>query len=422
MVHKLFEYLDLKKDTKNNRLVVFSDWNTQKETYWNKDALKKAGFIFDRNINSWSISLNDMQKAVDALNNINNTIAAKFKDKGLQDKKKTIIAGLEHLQDWLVNQDIPETKAKELDTKLNQYIEDIANATDDRAAMAELKRFFDFMGRFHNYSFANSMLIYLQKQNATRIAGKGKWFKEFHRKLKQGAIPIFIWCAEVYKYTVSGEEKDDANPGDNTSLDDTVKNGREVERVRFKPCLVFDVSDTEPIDEKGEIPEEPKWHAENIDNPTANVLHQIITKKLQDMGIELTKLQAMRGEGGYSAGGHINISAGSAGLNALQTLVHEWAHELMHQKDSPIKDPKVQIALEKGTITYGELKQLRELQAEAVSAVISKHFGIPTGHQPTYLALWKIKGSDIKNNIEIIRKVANYMIKEINKTAEVIMK
>jgi hypothetical protein len=418
---KLFEYLDLKKDTQNNRLIVFSDWNTQKETYWNKDALSKAGFRFDRNINSWTMPLNDMQKAVDALNNINNQIAAKFKGKGLEDKRKTIIAGLEHFQNWLESQDIPETKAKELDSKLDQYIQDIANATDERAAMAELKRFFDFMEKFHKYSFANTMLIYLQKRDASNVAGKVKWFKQFHRKLKQGAVPIFIWCAEVYKYTVSGEEKTEADPGDNANLDDAVKNSREVQTVRFKPCLVFDVSDTEPIDERGEIPEEPKWHADNIDNPTANVLHQIITKELQDLGVKVTQAQAMRGEGGYSAGGHINISAGSAGINALQTLIHEWAHELMHHRNSPIKDPKVETSLDKGLMTLGELKQLRELQAEAVSAVVSKHFGIPAGHQPTYLALWKVKGSDIKNNVEIIRKVANYMINEIDKTAEKIM-
>jgi hypothetical protein len=87
-------------------------------------------------------------------------------------------------------------------------------------------------------------------------------------------------------------------------------------------------------------------------------------------------------------------------------MIHEIAHELMHWKKSSIY-----------FIDNGEGKsknELQELQAESVSYVVLKHYGIPVAHHATYLALWKANKERIQNNLEIISKVSQFIIDKID--------
>ena len=86
-------------------------------------------------------------------------------------------------------------------------------------------------------------------------------------------------------------------------------------------------------------------------------------------------------------------------------MIHEIAHELMHWKSSSIyyqgDETKYNAAI-------------KELQAESVSYVVLKHYGIPVSHHTTYLALWKANKEKIQKNLEVISKVAEFIIKKID--------
>jgi hypothetical protein len=160
----------------------------------------------------------------------------------------------------------------------------------------------------------------------------------------------------------------------------------------FRAVNVFDISDTEPMDERGDIPDEPQWWGDNTPSETADELFMYASEVASDLGIKVTQSDAKGGEKGFAAGDHINISSDVSGAGRLSTMIHEIAHELMHFKAKSIfyQDDEV-----RGS------SALKELQAESVSYVVLKHYGLPVSHHTTYLALWKANKEKIQSNLEV---------------------
>ena len=398
--HIILENLILKRY--GDKLAVISDASDRKgqsaETFRNKDKLSKAGFKWDSSINSWTISNSQLQKAQEVLQAINKSPISQFIEK------------LEEIPEFIENTD-NLSKKDELSQKIDGYINDLTTAVDDAAASAAIKNFLAFNAKFHGYSFSNTMLIYLQNKNATKVAGFKQWQDKFHRRVKKGAKGISILAP------ISRKEKDDKSdtgadnsvqqtptpvPTDKSDLQDKDK---KKSFMHFMAVTVFDIADTEPIDERGEIPD-VKWHSNDEPNAKADELYECVADLADSMGIKLTQNNASHGEMGYSAGGHINITSNINGVNKASTLVHEIAHELLHHKQSSMFYVGDDVNLS---------KEMKELQAESVSYIVIKHYDLPVEHHSTYLALWKANKDAIKNNLTIIKKTSDFIIKEIDK-------
>jgi hypothetical protein len=253
------------------------------------------------------------------------------------------------------------------------------------------------------------MLIYIQNPNVRKVASKTAWYKK-HRKIKNWKNAITILAPNISK----GDKVDsDIDPILAPMMGDKPKYDKHVSG--FRAVKVFDISDTEPINEKGEVPETPKWHTENEPSETADILFNAVKELATDMGIKVTADISKRGEKGYSAGDHINISSDVEGVGRLSTMIHEMAHELMHRKESSIYF----IDNSKGG---GNPRALKELQAESVSYVVLKHYNIPVKHHSTYLALWKANKEKIQKNLEIISKVSQFIITKIDEEVSVVEK
>jgi len=234
----LLETLTLKKY--ENDLVVVSDLEGRKEqsaeTFRHKNELKKAGFRWDGKLNSWVVSTERFQDAQKTI--------AKINKKPLE----VIISTLDDLPEFVLNAD-NISKKQELAGQIESFVTDLSNEVDEAAASEKVRAFFEFNRRFRNYSIVNTFLIYLQKNNATRVAGFHAWRVKFHRNVKKGAKAISIFAPQTYK-----ERDDKVEDGD---LDAEVRQRRV---TRFIAVNVFDVSDTEPIDASGELPVEPQWY------------------------------------------------------------------------------------------------------------------------------------------------------------------
>jgi hypothetical protein len=327
---------------------------------------------------------------------------------------------------------MPAKTKSELETKIEQYIEDIANATDERAASAEFQKFLDFSHKFHKYSFSNIMLIYLQDPNATQVAGEGKWNKKFHRKVIDKKKAISIWCANKFfktadgklsQYTLDQQNRDNeyvtkVEAGieqiDNTKMN-AIKTRRNIVHVKFDPCVVYDVANTEgePIQDK------PEWEGEYDDRADAKALFTIAKKSLEKMGMRVTQDPATAGEAGWSRKGQINVSQNATGSGAASTIFHEWAHDLLHQSGGKFYNKALDYFQKKGDLNFAMIKQIKEIQAETVSAVLCKHYGLSVEHHPTYMALWQAQGKLsskqlIKENITTITDVSNFIIGQID--------
>jgi hypothetical protein len=380
----LKEDIFLKKDDTNKKIVIFSDKEDKrdrvKETIGLSKEFRKLGFDWKPDLGHW-VGDYDKLEAVNVLIKGHN-------------KLRKIIDDLEMLENFVEETDVEQSKKNLIMDKLDMYINDLANATDQAAMDAAIRNYLTFYSRFHNYSLTNSFLIYLQKKDAKKVAGYNTW-KKNNRGVKKGATAIWIW----FPMQVKADAEVDTTGVDFSQVDDAVKKGQTV--TRFSMGKVYDISDTYPLNEKGEVPETPKWYADNDKNEVADELVIKLKQFAESLNIKVTKDTAKGGEKGFSAGEHINLSSDIEGVAVASVLVHELAHELLHWKTkSPfyIDDPAAQTA------------EMRELQAESVSYAVMKYFELPVTQHPTYLALWKANKEKIMVNLNVIVKCSKFII------------
>lgn len=378
------EDLFLKKNPEDKKIIIFSDKGDKrdrtKETIALAKEFRKLGF-------DWKADLGHWVGDYDKLEAINGLIKSHNKVRG-------IIEDLQQLEEFIEETDVEQSKKNLIMDKLDMYINDLANATDQAAMDAAIRNYLTFYSRFHNYSLTNSFLIWLQKQDAKKVAGYNTW-KKNNRGVKKGATPIWIW----FPMQVKVNAEVDTTGVDFSQVDDAVKAGQTV--TRFSMGKVYDISDTYALNDEGNIPETPKWYAENDKSEVADELIQKLKAFAESLNIKVTKDDSKKGEKGFSAGEHINLSSDIEGVGEASTFVHELAHELLHWKTkSPfyIDDPAVQTA------------EMRELQAESVSYAVMKYFELPVTQHPTYLALWKANKDKIMANLNVIVKCSKFII------------
>lgn len=377
------EALKLQHDKNQNKLIVISDLEgraASQETFRNKAVLKQNGFNW--NGTNWVIDANKLEIAKKTLSLVN--------------KSEYVIDQLEDLEDAVENSTADNKDL--LKAKIDQYIMDLANATDEVALSAEIRRYLTFFSKFHGYSFYNRMLIFIQKPNATKVGSYKLWESKFRRPNPGTAIKVLA---------PAGKPEMTQYDDETTELMGQLGMTNKPQITRFRAVNVFDISDTVAIDERGDVPDSPQWWGENTPSETADILFGAVSEVAVDLGIRVTQSDAQGGEKGYSAGDHINISSDVSGSGRLSTTIHEIGHELMHWKKSSI----YYIDNGQGKESYA----LGELQAESVSYVVLKHYGIPVAHHATYLALWKANKEKIQKNLEIISKVSQFIIDKIDK-------
>ena len=120
-------------------------------------------------------------------------------------------------------------KVKALTDQLKEGVQEVFSS-------GKYTEYLSTLSRFHRYSFRNSMLIYLQNPDATRVAGFNAW-KTLERSVNKGAKGLQILAPSPYKVTVEATHDENGNP-----LPEPVK--KEVQRMAFKVTYVFDISQT----------------------------------------------------------------------------------------------------------------------------------------------------------------------------------
>ena len=240
-----------------------------------------------------------------------------------------------------------------------------------------LQRILAVAARFPRYSFRNVMLIALQKPDATQVAGFHTW-KSLGRYVAKGETGIGIFAPLV------GRKKDHAAEEPRRDADDETVFG-------FRIVHVFDVSQTEG----DALPEFVKVNGEPTDQLPA--LEQLI----RNNGIKLEYGPVPGGAEGMSCNGKILIHPSLAPAEQFSVLVHEFAHELLHQRD---RDPRPS-------------KTVRETEAEAVAHIVCHAFGIDTTtHSSDYIQLYDGNADTLSASLQAIQSTAAKIIIGISET------
>jgi hypothetical protein len=242
-----------------------------------------------------------------------------------------------------------------------------------------LTAYLNAMSRFHTYSFGNVLEIARQRPNATRVAGFWAW-KQLGRSVNSGEKGIRILAPIVGVKRKKNEEAE---------KDVTKQNTRVL--VGFRNAYVFDVAQTEGVD-LPELREMSGDVGENRDRLVAFIEKQ---------GIALTFTEKIAPALGMSYGGRIAILPGQSKAEEFSTLVHEFAHEMLHKAERRTATTKV----------------VRETEAEAIAFVIAKAVGLMTGNAAAdYIHLYHGNASLLAESLEVIQQTSAVILAALEPT------
>lgn len=239
-----------------------------------------------------------------------------------------------------------------------------------------LKNYLRTMAKFHRYSWFNCLLIWLQKPEATHVAGFRKWL-ELGRSVRKGENGIAILAPVIHKPKRASYE---SRPEDSQE--------QKVEVTNFVTAWVFDISQTDgqPLPSIGRRSGNPGHFMEKM------------MAFAHSKGIEVKFSVSLNGAHGVSKGGSIEILSTLPPAEAFGVLVHEVCHELLHQGENKGVKPKT----------------VRELEAEATAYVVSQGIGLEDRsasvdyiglYQGDSLLLMASLGSIQKASCEILKAI-----------------
>ena len=285
-----------------------------------------------------------------------------------------------------------EKQLKEISERLEQGVKEIF--TSERYT-----EYLNTMSKFHNYSFNNTLLITMQKPEATLVAGYQAWQKKFNRHVKRGEKGIQIIAPAPIREKQEIEKIDPVTK-EPVIGDDGQPETEIVEMVipRFRVTTVFDVSQTEgePIAEL-EVPE-----------LTGSVqFYDTFMQALQNISPVPIRMMNVEGEAkGYyhQTEKYIAIKEDMSNVQTMKTGVHEVSHALLHDRE--VMDAE------------GVLKDqtTKEVEAESIAYIVCNHFGLDTSEYSfTYIASW-CESRDmkaLKASMDTIRKTSAEIIGNI---------
>ena len=292
----------------------------------------------------------------------------------------------------------PTEKLKEITDRLEQGITELFDSE-------RYREYLRVMSKFHNYSFNNTLLIAMQKPDASLVAGFSAWKNNFGRNVIKGQKGIKIIAPSPYKVKQEMKKIDPHTQQPIIGKDGKpVTEEKEITIPAYKVVSVFDVSQTEGKD----LPDIA------VDELTGDV------ERYRDFfaALEKTSLVPIGFEQipGSSHGYYhledkrIAIQEGMSELQTLKTAIHEIAHAKLHDIDLNAPENEQQPRVDRRT---------REVEAESVAYTVCQHYGLDTSdYSFGYVAGWSSgrELSELKNSLETIRSAAAEIINSIDET------
>ncbi len=265
-----------------------------------------------------------------------------------------------------------QDKAKELRQRIDDSLDTLARAVDRVRASETFRAYLEVQARFHRYSWHNSLLIMMQRPDASRVAGYQAW-KKLRRQVRKGEHGIMIFAPCPWKRereTDSGETETESG-------------------LFFRAVHVFDVAQTD-----GEAL--PTVDVPTVDTAADDLLARLV--RVAEHRSVAVKLQPIDGGVfGVSKRGSVDVDNRHATGQQAKTLAHELAHEALHWED-------------RGPFT----RSVAELEAESVAYVVCTHVGLDVEVRASrYIALWDGDSKALRSSLERIADTARALIDDL---------
>ncbi len=303
-----------------------------------------------------------------------------------------------------------QDRLKEITDSIEQGIRDLFQS--DRYT-----QYLRTMSRFHRYSVNNTMLIYMQKPDATLVAGFNKWRDQFSRNVRRGEHGIKIIAPTPFKKRIEQEKLDPDTKIPMRDADgNTIMEEKEIKIPMYKVVSVFDVSQTEG-----------KPLPTLANDLTGNVQqYAVFMEALRRSSPVPLAFEAMElSMDGYFSGNdqRIAIRTGMSEVQTVAAAVHEITHATLHNYE------QARLAAAQGDETAEPPKpkdrNTEEVEAESVSFSVCQYYGIQTGENSFgYIASWS-QGKELpelRASLETINKTASDLITDIDRNFREVLK
>ena len=301
-------------------------------------------------------------------------------------------------------------RLKEITDSIEQGIQNLFQS--DRYA-----KYLRTMSRFHRYSVNNTMLIYMQKPDATLVAGFNKWRDQFSRNVMRGEKGIKIIAPTPFKKKIEEEKLDpDTKIPVRDADGNIIMEEKEIKIPMYKVVSVFDVSQTEG-----------KPLPTLANDLTGNVKqYEIFMEALRRSSPVPLAFEAMEpNTDGYFSekGQRIAIRSGMSEVQIVSAAVHEITHATLHNYEQD------RLAAAQGDETSEPPKpkdrRTEEVEAESVSYAVCQYYGIQTGENSFgYIATWSRDKElpELRASLETINKTASGLISDIDQNFREVQK
>lgn len=288
---------------------------------------------------------------------------------------------------------------KDRNKKMKEIMERLEQGVKDIFTSEMYTEYLKTMSQFHSYSFNNTLLIHMQKPDASLVAGYQAWQKKFHRQVKRGEKGIQIIAPAPIR-TKEEVEKIDPATMEPVLKPDGTPEMEEVEYTipRFRITTVFDVSQTEgePL---------PELETPELMGSVEN--YELFMQAIRDVSpvpIRFDEIES--GAKGYysNTDKEIVIQNGMSESQTMKTGIHEVTHAKLHDRDV-----MEEMGEEKDKLT-------REVEAESVAYTVCQYFGLDTSdYSFPYIAGWSSDKDmkELRTSMDTIRRVSGEFIDQM---------
>ena len=368
------------------------------------------------------------------------------------------IANLERRVKFMADKPTNRERLQEITAGIEQGIKELFESE-------KYMRYLSVMSKFHRYSVNNTMLIYMQRPDATLVAGFNKWKNQFERHVKKGEHGITIIAPTPYKKKIEEMKRDPDTHAPILDADGkAVMEEKEIEIPMFRPVKVFDVSQTDgkPLPElasslSGTVP-----HYEAFMEALRRSAPVPIEFEPMDENMD-----------GYfsSEQQRIAIREDMSEVQTVSAAVHETAHSKLHDPKKYEIEQSWKVVMDSGGGTVRDFqsgfateveaeqfatemgwrfvdenrfewrlevqedltavkqaaknRNTEEVEAESISYAVCQYFGIQTGENSFgYIASWS-KDKELKElraSLETINKTSCELINDIERNYKEICK